>query len=132
MLQLHLFFFCGLGRYFQVFLFFFNSALFYHQILEMCLLKSNCSMVSFMSSACKIYLYTLIYRYTLYITYFICYYTIIPYHDAFPKHFVRRKSRGDKKSVGFFFHTGSMQLRSQLGYSFCITEGLFIGEYNLT
>lgn len=31
-----------------------------------------------------------------------------------------------------FFHTGSMQQRSQSGYSFCITEGLFIGEYNLT
>lgn len=32
----------------------------------------------------------------------------------------------------FFPHTGSMQLRSQLGYSFSITEGLFIGEYDLT
>lgn len=32
----------------------------------------------------------------------------------------------------FFPHTGSMQLRSQLGYSFSITEGLFIGECDLT
>jgi len=31
----------------------------------------------------------------------------------------------------FSLHTGSMQLRSQLGYSFSIIEGLFIGEYNL-
>lgn len=79
-----------------------KSALFYHQILKMCPLKSHWSKVSFMSSTCNIYFYTLIRIHTLCIIYFICYYTIILYHDAFPKYFFRRKLWDNKKSVGFF------------------------------
>lgn len=49
-------------------------------------------------------------------------------------HFQNTFSEGNHETIRNLlgsFHAGSMQLRSQLGYSFSITEGLFIGEYNL-
>lgn len=36
------------------------------------------------------------------------------------------------RNLFLFYFSGSMQLRSQLGYSFSITEGSFIGEHDLT
>lgn len=67
-------------------------------------------------------------------TYNVCFYTLLS--SLFTvMHVQNILSEANHEVIrnpwAFSLHTGSMQLRSQLGYSFSIIEGLFTGEYNV-
>lgn len=83
----------------------------------MYLLKSIGSKVPIMSSTYNVCLYTSM----------LSLFTVMHFQNILSEanHEVIRNP------CAFSLHTGSMQLRSQLGYSFSTIEGLFIGEYNL-